>query len=455
MKLREIQKDPVKFGLEVLTSKRQRRELLVLPCSFGKSLIISHIAQGLPQEGNVLVLNPSAELLTQNLNKYEMYGNKASVWSAGEGRKEFGRVIYATSKSINEQFLQEANIKYVILDESDYSTKAGTELNRLLKGYNLLGLTATPFYVETNGYGSYIRIQTRTKGALFNDIVQVVQMKQMVELGYWSDIRYEKVDKKFNREKLKLNSTGLEFEESVLINEFEEEDLFEEVLRIIKSVPKEESILVFIPSVEFFSELISKVPSATLVSSKTSKKDRKSRIQCFLSGDIQTAINTNILTTGFDFPNLRVIIDCLPTNSFRTHIQKVLRGVRICTDKGKTHCKVFDLAGNSDKFGTDLTEYTIEWLRGYGWGLFKGDRLMSDVPIQSQRIVTKQDIINNGGKLPNALEYKETQTIINVGKYKGKKISDVMYKDVRYLRWMMENGVGSEDLKKVLIKLFY
>lgn len=455
MELRPIQIDPVNIGVEVLTSKRQRREVLVLPCAFGKSLIISHIAQKLPLDGNILVLQPDSQLLLQNLNKYEMYGNKASVYSASQNRKEFGRVIYATSKSINEQFLKEADIKYVILDEADFSTKNGTTLNTLLKGYSILGLTATPFYIETNGYGSFIRIQTRTKNALFNDIVHVVQMKTMIELGYWSEIRYETVEKKFNRERLKLNSTGTEFEETVLINEFEQEDLFSEILRVIKSIPKNEPILVFIPSVDYFEDLIKKVPSASLVSSRTPKKERESRIKCFLEGDLQILCNSYLLGVGFDSPSLLNIVDALPTNSFRTHIQKVLRGVRICPEKGKTHCKVFDLAGNSDKFGKDLSEYTIDWVPKYGWGLFKGDRIISDVPIQSQRVVTKQDIINNGGKLPTALEYKETQTIINVGKYKGKKISEVVYKDVRYLRWMFENKVGGEDFVKILTKLFY
>jgi DNA repair protein RadD len=455
VELRPIQIDPVNIGVEVLTSKRQRRELLVLPCAFGKSLVISHIVQKLPEDGNVLVLQPSSELLTQNILKYEMYGNKASVYSASKGKKEFGRVIYATSKSVNEQFFKEADIKYVILDEADFSTKDGTRLNELLKSYNILGLTGTPFYIETNGYGSFIKIQTRTKNALFNDIVHVVQMKTMIELGYWSEIRYETVEKRFNREKLKLKSTGLEFEETVLINEFEEEDLFDEILRIIKTVPKNESILIFIPSVDYFEDLIKKVPSASLVSSKTPKKERGGRIKCFLEEDLQIMCNSYLLGVGFDFPNLRVIIDALPTNSFRTHIQKVLRGVRICPEKGKTHCKVYDLAGNSDKFGKDLSEYTIEWLPKYGWGLFKGDRLMSDVAIQSQRVITKDDIIKNGGKVPTALDYKETQTAISVGKYKGNKLSQVMYKDVRYLRWMWENKVGGEELGKVLTKLFY
>lgn len=455
MQLRPIQIDPVKIGVDILTSKFKRRELIVAPCGFGKSLIISHIALNLPKDGNILVTQPSAELLNQNLAKYEMYGNKASVYSGGQNRKEFGRVIYATSKSLNEEFFKQADIKYVILDEADIETKNGTSLNSLLKNYNVVGLTATPLHYEVNGYGSFIKIQTTTKNALFKNIAHVVQMKTMVDLGYWSDIRYEGVKKKFNRDLLELNSTGREFTDTVLIKEFEKNDLFNEVVKIIKNIPKTESILVFIPSVDYFEKLIEDVPNSTLVSSKTPKKERDRRVKQFLEGDIQVMFNTGILTTGFDYPNLRNIIDALPTNSFRTHMQKVLRGVRICNEKNKTHCSIYDLSGNSDKFGTDLSTYTIEEISKYGWALLKNNVLMSDVPIQSKRVITKQDIINNNGKVPSRLEKEELEFVITLGKYKGKKLSQVIYKDARYLKWMYENKVGGEKLVKILTKLFY
>ncbi|GFR77843.1 ATP-dependent helicase [Elysia marginata] len=60
--------------------------VIVLPTGAGKSLVISELAR--IARGRVLVLAHVRELVEQNHAKYESYGLKASIFSAGLGQKE-------------------------------------------------------------------------------------------------------------------------------------------------------------------------------------------------------------------------------------------------------------------------------------------------------------------------------------------------------------------------------
>ncbi len=98
-KLRDYQETCVQKGVEVLTSNKPSKSIIVAPTAAGKALIISAIAKEL--NGLVLVLQPSKELLTQNYKHYTSYGLEASIYSASLGRKELDKsVIFATIGSV-------------------------------------------------------------------------------------------------------------------------------------------------------------------------------------------------------------------------------------------------------------------------------------------------------------------------------------------------------------------
>lgn len=458
MELRDIQVRPVDVGVEILTSRIGRRELLCLPGAFGKSFVIACIVDRLPLEGNLLVVHPNVTLLTQNLEKLGVVGREAAVYCGDLKRKEYGRIIYASVGSINDKLMVEGKIRYVIIDEAEYATKSGTKFAKLMDKHgvrNILGLTATPVYTETNGYGAFMRVMTKVKSCLFTDIAHVVQNKEMEDLGYWTPLKFMEC-RKINRSALQLNSSGNDFDDQVLLNRFLDEELWGEVVNCIGKVPDNKPTLVFIPAVDKFEEQINSLPGATFISSKVPAKEKARRVSDFKKGLYSVLFNTEIATAGFDHPDLYAIVDALPTNSYRSNTQKMLRGVR----KGnKDVCLVFDIADNTSKFGDKLSDITYEYIKGYGWGVFNKDILISDVPLSSKRVYTKSDIVNNKGRLPQALTYQDKQAIITFGQFKGEKVGDVMYKNASLLKWMrnrmQEDGRTNEELFIVLDKLFY
>ena len=150
--LRPYQKQAVENSLNFFRKKRDPA-VIVLPTGAGKSLVIAELAR--IAKGRVLVLAHVKELVEQNHGKYESYGLKAGVYSAGLNQKDTDdKVIFGSIQSVaraKKSFFKNFNL--LIIDEchrvnSDDDTQYASVI-KLLKDNNpeicILGLTATPY----------------------------------------------------------------------------------------------------------------------------------------------------------------------------------------------------------------------------------------------------------------------------------------------------------------------
>lgn len=443
-KPRPYQEECIKIGLEVL--REGRKEVLVACTGSGKSIIIAEIAKNLT-DGNVLVIQPSVELLKQNLEKINSLGVFPAVFSASAHKKELGSLIYATPKSLSYNVFKEAEIKYVILDECDFSTQPNTELSKLLKELKIksaLGLTATPLYLNQTLDGAVTKIMTRVKGKFFNDICHVVQIKDIVEQGFWSDIKYYNVFDKEGYNYLKLNESGSDYTDESKKTFFDKMSLADKVTQFLKRLPHGEDALVFVPSIENAEELQKLVTNSVIVHSKLTKKEREENVNGFLNGRYSVAITPIALAVGFDKPSLKNVIDCTPTNSIRLFIQKVGRGVRL--HEGKKFFRYIDFSGNFETFG-DVRDLNFENIENYGWGMFSNDVLITDVPLKEKSKITKNSLKKFGK--PNFIYTFGTNNPgdkkLPFGQFKGKTVKELYLKKRYYLKYLFESGFTHED----------
>ena len=106
------------------------------------------------------------------------------------------------------------------------------------------------------------------------------------------------------------------------------------------------------------------VPTAC-VTGETPKVEREKIIELYTSGSIKAVTNANVLTTGFNYPDIDLIAFCRPTLSPGLYIQMAGRGMRI---KSHTdHCLVLDFAGNVRTHGP-ITAVTPPGKKGSGNG---------------------------------------------------------------------------------------
>lgn len=438
----EHQEKPIEICKSILNSDKPRKEIVVAPTGCGKSLYIAFAANSV--NFPLIILQPSKELLEQNYQKFISLGGKAEIFSASLGLKNLGKITFATIGSIKDKVkeFKALGIKSIIIDEVHLGTKSDSLIRAFIKAVgikNVLGLTASPLYLQSGLYGSELKIMTKVKNRLFSDIAYVTQIKELVSKSFWTPLKYDVI--KQDGSILKVNSSGADYTSESLKKFYKENNLDTKIIKQVQYLKKtRKSILVFVSDIEEAEDLCIKIPGSRVVHSKTSSKERKEIVEGFKNFEIQVVINVNILSVGFDHPGLDAIITARPTMSIAIYYQQIGRGVRIHPDK--KDCIIIDLSGNYCKFGR-VEDLQYIYIDGYGWGLFSKEELLSNYPLQSKKRPTisslKASVESKRKKIFEAKNNPSEQYIkIWFGKYNGKTVEQVYKENKNYLSWMYD-----------------
>jgi DNA repair protein RadD len=107
--------------------------------------------------------------------------------------------------------------------------------------------------------------------------------------------------------------------------------------------------------------------SAVTVHSKMTDEQRDENIRAFKAGEVTAAVNNNVLTTGFNFPAIDLIVMLRPTASTVLWVQMLGRGTRPSPATGKVDCLVLDFARNTMRLGP-INDPMIPRKKGSGSG---------------------------------------------------------------------------------------
>lgn len=316
--------------------KNERNGILVLPTGAGKSLIVADIASRLHQ--NVLVLQPSKEILKQNYAKYRSYGlDNCSIYSASFNSKEISEVTFATIGSIMAHIDDFDHFKAIIIDEchgvNPVEGQYATFIRKVKR--KVLGLTATPYRLATaqgietkdKGFmpnGSYktsdyfiddfhpmpgitlknaciLKFITRTRPRIFHDVLYEVSIQTLLQRGYLANLRYFDMAT-IDTSRVKRNSTGRDYDEQSLFEEFSRCGLGNQLSDIVKrllhpknGVPRK-GILVFTQFITESEQLAREVEGVAVVTGATKSKERDRILEDFKSGKIKVLANVGVLT---------------------------------------------------------------------------------------------------------------------------------------------------------------
>lgn len=385
--LRPYQTEAVDRAVDFFLNGGKEKPILELPTASGKSLIIAYTAKAL--DGNILILQPSLELLKQNYDKYSkaIQGHPdlypASVYSASVGIKQRGRVTFATIGSITNVAELFKDVQYILVDECHYVPPKEDSMYvsffSQIPTAKVLGLSATPYRLKTyNGMDgvkySKINLLPRERPMFFNRFLYNVTTRRMYEEGFLCPVNY--ISMGWDGSFLKFNSTGAEYSDTSMKEALERNEVIAKIPGMLEQAFRKgrKSALVFVRTVEEARHLAEITPFSGYVHALTPKKERARIIDSFKSGGIKTLFNVAVLTTGFDYPALDTIIIARPTMSLALFVQMVGRGIRIA--EGKDHCSVVDMCGNLDRFGR-IEELRIVNDERYGWVLRNDRQILS------------------------------------------------------------------------------
>lgn len=389
----------------------------VLPTGSGKSVVCAGIVEA--SAGGVLVLQPSLEILESNIAKAELLGIDAEVYSASAGKKTVGKVTYATIGSIIKKLDLFNHVESVIIDECHLVNAKGGMYEKLISTMQprrLIGLTATPYRLSSNSFGASMKIITRTRPKLFDDILHVTNPCELVREGFLIEPEYISIS--HDESMLRINSTGAEYTEASQEAFARKNNIKSEIVDLVAQT-SHNHYLVFIDSVEESKKtvdllLASGIPAAE-INALTPKNERREKLDGFKEGSIKVMVNVGTLTTGYDFPALDCVIDAAATMSAALHYQKIGRVVRPFAGKLPV---VYCMAGNVRRLGNPLKYTMLKTASGRGYEVYS----------EKGRVTTR---IMTG--------FPEQDEIIGFSKHSGKRLGDI---DTGYIEWASENLKG-------------
>jgi len=326
---------------------------LVLPTGSGKSHIIAALCRDALQnwpETKILMLTHVKELIQQNADKMREHWPDAplGIFSASIGKKDLGKEItFAGIQSIRKRAEQLGHIDIILIDECHLVShndegsyrKLITDLTIINPHLRVVGLTATPFRL---GHGLIT-----DKPAIFDALIEPVSIESLVEGGYLSTLRSTRTALRLDTSD--VHKRGGEFIESELQAAIDTEKNNREVVEeVLKRAGDRKAWLFFCAGVDHAHHISHLLNESGIISEcvtgNTPKKDREKILNDFKAGHIQAVTNANVLTTGFDHPDIDLLVMLRPTMSASLYVQMAGRGMR---PKSHTdHCLVLDFAGN-------------------------------------------------------------------------------------------------------------
>jgi len=355
MKPRDYQNEAFNRAIDYMSRCPDRHGIIAMPTGTGKSLVISMVADFVSREWgtDVLILSHSESILKQDHKQMSEFIPDIGLYSSGLGSRTIKKVTVAGIQSVFNKSELFANVGLVIIDEChSISNESNSMYRHFLSnvGSIYLGFTATPYRLSSGlMYGK--------PASLFHDMIYDLttldKFNELIEQGYLCRLKVPSTQ--FTIDTDGLHHRAGDFVERELSALVDKDEITEAALIETCYVAKEYNCkkwIIFaidINHAEHIAEaLITKGISAGVVHSKMDF-DKDWVINAHKTGEITALVNVNMLTTGYDDPEIDLIVMLRPTESPVLHVQSAGRGTRIAP--GKEFCVFLDFAGNTKRLG--------------------------------------------------------------------------------------------------------
>lgn len=350
---------------------------IVMPTGSGKSHMVAEICRRAVQEWpetRILMATHVKELIEQNMEKMLGHwpGAPLGIYSAGMGIKQLGHPItFASIQSIIRSVSDIGLIDLMLIDECHLVNHENQGMYRTLiehlKAVNpklrVIGFTATPYRL---GHG-YIT----DAPAIFNALLEPVTIEELIQKKYLAPLKSKKMEEELSTDG--VGKRGGEYISGQLQDAVNTPEKNKSVVdEILERAGDRKSWLVFCSGIKHAEDVKTMLSVSGIhsrcVTGETPKILREATLGEFRDPrrDYVMAItNANVLTTGFDHPDLDLIAMLRPTLSPGLYVQMAGRGMRI---KSHTdHCLVLDFAGNVAAHGP-ITDVSSPKKKGEGTG---------------------------------------------------------------------------------------
>lgn len=328
MKLYDYQE---KYITEIKRKFSQGKKRIVLCSSTGsgKTVMFSYMTkEAFAKSKRILILTDRKELFSQNsgalydlgLNPTEIKPNKNVKFNGNL----FIAMVQTMTRRLSKSEYQELifSMDLIIIDEAHKSIFDGLFTYISDKTY-VIGATATP---HREG-------KQESLEKYYDEIVQVIDTPELIVKGKLSNCKTYGVSVDLKGVKTK----GGDYDEKSMADRYSEIKLYHGVYDNYMRICAGKKAIVFAPNVESSIELVLDWQDKGLpikhIDCYMATTERKDTVDWFKNTPNAIISNYGILTTGFDVPNIEVVILYRATKSLPLFLQMVGRGSRVTETK--------------------------------------------------------------------------------------------------------------------------
>ena len=358
IQLRPYQSEAVNAVYEHLRC-RDDNPCVVIPTAGGKTPLMATICRDAVTQwdGRVLILAHVKELIEQAVDKLHAMApdlwHQIGCYSAGlKSRDTDHAIIVAGIQSVYRKAAELDSFDLILIDEAHMLPPNGEgmyqqflqDAKAINPNVRLIGLTATPYRMTSGTIcGS---------DHLLNHICYEVGVRELIAQGYLCPLKTKAGRRKADTSGLHIRAG--EFIAGEVEALMDDDALVHSACReIVEQTRDRNSVLIFAASVQHAQHvqrvLADMGHECGFVCGESSGIFRDDILRRFKDGELKYLVNVNVLTTGFDAPNIDCVALLRPTNSPGLYYQMLGRGFRL--HPAKTNCLVLDFGGNILRHG--------------------------------------------------------------------------------------------------------
>ena len=276
--------------------KENKRSILFqMPTGTGKTVLFNEIVKrGFEKERKILIVVHRIELVEQITKKLSEKRIAVGHITAGT-TVDYSKIVQVASIQTlsRREYSPEAHL--IIIDECHHA-KAATykQLWEIYPDAKILGVTATPYRLSGEGFED-----------LFDELITSMPVNKFIEQKYLVPITHYACASP-NLTKVK-KSKG-DYVTKILSDLMLDNTIMSDVVDSYIENCKDKSTIVFAVDVEHSKGIAERFKKAGIlaehIDAKTPKEQRQQILNDFRSGKIKVVCNVEIITEGFDFPEL-------------------------------------------------------------------------------------------------------------------------------------------------------
>jgi len=339
------------------------------PTASGKSVIVawfcSEVLKAWPNQ-RILMLVHVKELVAQNEERLlDVWPESpVGVYAAGMKRKELDQpIVFASVQSLARAkslphfdvvIVDECHrVPFLVTDDEDKPKSQYQQVFERLGNPVVVGLTATPY---RTGGGPIVRDGETDPEELskyvFDDICHSISVKELLDLKRVAPVK--SVGSKSSVDLSSIKIVRGEYDENQMANAFMSASgpILDEVVKRGNACDRKKWII-FCSNVEHVEQTVAGLEqrgiAADYVVGTHSIAERDETVRRFKAGEFQALVNCAVFTTGFDVPDVDMVVMLRATQSTVLHVQIIGRGMRVAP--GKEYCLLLDYGSNVRRHG--------------------------------------------------------------------------------------------------------